>query len=105
MNRRTLLKSVVAAVAGTILPIVKPKPTHADIWFDEASVMSPSHVADAAKRLKPVRGLRLVSRTKTPVYNDDGTLLGYREELHFVGEDPPCYVIQTTTPKRKRASV
>ena len=100
MNRRDLFKSAAAAIAGTIIPCAAPKSARAGIWFDEASVMSPNGAANAAKCLKPMRGLRLVNQERNPVYNDDGTLLGYQEVLRFCGDDPTCYVIQTTTPKK-----
>jgi hypothetical protein len=51
--------------------------------------MSPAHVANAVKKLKTERRFRLVSRKKWPVYTDDGTFIGYREELRFEGVDVP----------------
>lgn len=101
MNRRDLFKSAAAAVAGAVLPCAAAKPARAGIWFDEAA-MSPDHATQTIKGLKKTCGLRLVHQERNPVYNDDGTLLGYQEVLHFRGDDPPCFVIQTTTPKRKR---
>ena len=98
----------VGGASGEILGAVSlwlsaaSKPARAGIWFDEAA-MSPDHATQTIKGLKKIRGLRLVSQERNPVYSDDGTLLGYQEVLHFRGDNPPCFVIQTLTPK-KRAS-